>query len=207
MADYNVTITGGGGGTPSPLPFGQIHPLSLEVNTPWSIPAAGGGTTFPPVLFDAFDTISALPLSKDINPLGLPFAIFDKASATITIQRAGQYRMDLSLACTIEDEQATPSTTKFSLWAVHSGLAAPTDVVLKVTAGASGQDIDRVWHGHRIFNVDNASLPYTIQLGYTIIDPPPTEGIFISSNLGFASKTQLTISSVYYDEPQPKIPA
>jgi hypothetical protein len=203
MADYNISSQSGGGS--SPLPFGQIHPLSLEVQTPWSLPPVG--TTFPPVLFDGFDAISALPLSKDLLPLSLPFASFEKISGTVKINRPGQYRLDLSLAVTIEDETATPQTTKFSLWAVHSGIASPTNVLLKVTAGTSGIDIDKVWHGHRIFNVDTSEIPYTFQMAYSVIDPPPTESIFIGSNLGFAGKTQLTLTSVYDNEPQPIIPA
>lgn len=185
------------------VPFGQVHPLSLEIAVPWVVPTTG--TTFPPVLFDAFDTIAALPLPKDFATLSPPFATFDKTTATITINRVGQYRIDVSLGVTIEDEFANPAT-KFSVYVARPSLSPPLEVITKTTALTSGQDADTVWNSHRIFSVD--SVPYTLQLGYTVIDPPPTEAIFIGGNNTLTTgKSALTITSIYDGEPQPKIPA
>jgi hypothetical protein len=191
------------GGAPDlKTPFGMVHPLSLEISNPWSLPPTG--VVFPPVLFDAFDTQVGLPLPKDFTPLALPFAIFDKATATITIQKIGQYKLDYSMAVTIENESAVP-TTKFSVYVAHPSLAAPSEVITKCTALASGQDVDTTWNAHRVFSV--FTVPYTLQIGYTVVDPPPTEGIFIDgNNILTAGKNSLTLTCLYDQEPQPKIP-
>lgn len=191
------------GGAPDlKTPFGMVHPLSLEISNPWSLPPTG--VVFPPVLFDAFDTQVGLPLPKDFTPLALPYAIFDKATATITIQKIGQYRLDYSMSVVIENESALP-TTKFSVYVAHPSLAAPSEVITKCTALVSGQDVDTTWNAHRVFSV--FTVPYTLQIGYTVVDPPPTEGIFIDGNNTLtAGKNSLTLTCLYDQEPQTKIP-
>jgi hypothetical protein len=191
------------GGAPDlKTPFGMVHPLSLEISNPWSLPPTG--VVFPPVLFDAFDTQVGLPLPKDFTPLALPYAIFDKATATITIQKIGQYKLDYSMSVVIENESALPST-KFSVYVAHPSLAAPSEVITKCTALVSGQDVDTTWNAHRVFSV--FSVPYTLQIGYTVVDPPPTEGIFIDGNdILTAGKNSLTLTCLYDQEPQTKIP-
>ena len=205
MSNYQVSCccpSGGGGGLPAGFPpFGFVHPISLEYEGP-DLLVSSAGTVFPPQDIFLYNRQVAIPQSKDLDPLGVPWAQYTATptSGKITINRTGQYEVTMTSAVIIENE-SVPTLTKLAFWLVNNQGPGPVPI-LRHTTKPSGQDTDVTTTATRIINVD--TVPYELDTMYSVIDPAPTENVYVSGS-AVSGKNVLTIKPIWDGEPQTKV--
>lgn len=137
-------------------------------------------------------------LKWDILKRTSPDYAYGPSSGTITILTAGQYKFSTTLSSLIEDESQIPNSSKIQLFTVTPSVALftspPTGLILPNSSTFSGQDNFNAHTGQIIYNVP--TVPFELQTGIRILDPPPTESVFL---LGY---TNITIERLGPVEPE-----
>jgi len=146
-----------------------IHPLSLELN---ANRVHNTGSMAVPLLFK-WDTQVAHGGGFSVAPL--EHTSYTPATGLFTINRAGQYRINLTLAGQIE--VPTSPISSYLLMLFSPDIATAPFPLHVCTLSVAGHDSIVTHSSHRILNIFAADLPYVFECGYQVADAPPTETI------------------------------